>query len=324
MNKKQSKFLPQLIIIALVCLASTCKTVSTELESISEVSSTKHTQALLLTQDFEFDAKDKNKVIGPYKVHKEIELPVDLTPQNKWIMFEGPVLENELVAYRYYADSRHRFDIYGKTVADLVMDTVSWDYHDIMDWGSDILKVGNSLGLGSPAIWYQDSLHTLSNCDRKVITIQENGNDRSMIRTTFIGLEIAGQRFDLTQDWSIESGQPWSELTLKVINGKLPSDMRFATGIVKHLPEIIQGESNNHFYALNWGKQSFHKENMGMAIVASKSYAPVHVEDDLSHAFAFGNAEREVTYSFLSAWERDANDVHTSNEFKMLVEASVN
>ena len=313
-----------LIIISLVGLALICKMFSIEHDDKIEVENVKQTQALLLTQEFEFDAENKNKVSSPYKSHKKLQIPSDLTPQNKWIMFEGPVLENDQVAYRYYADSRHRFDVYGKTVSDLVMDTVSWDYHDIMDWGSDILKVGNSLGLGSPAIWYQDSLYTLSTCKGKVIEIVENGNDKSMIRTTFTALDIDGYKFDLIQDWSISSGQPWSEINLKVTNGSLPDKMRFATGIVKHLPEIIQGESNNNFYAWNWGKQSFHKEDMGMALLADKSYGPVHVDDDFSHAFAFTNANREVTYRFLSTWERDANDVHTSNEFKMLVEASVN
>jgi len=200
---------------------------------------------------------------------------------------------------------------------------VSWDYHDIMDWGSDILKVGNSLGLGSPAIWYQDSLYTLSTCKGKVIEIVENGNDKSMIRTTFTALDIDGYKFDLIQDWSISSGQPWSEINLKVINGSLPDKMRFATGIVKHLPEIIQGESQNTFYALNWGKQSYHNENMGMAIIADKSYAPVHVDDELSHAFAFNNADNEVTYRFLAAWERDSNNVQNSIDFKALVELCI-
>jgi len=280
----------------------------------------KQTQALILTQPFEFDIKDKNKIAGNYIAQKKITVPQNLTPQNKWLMFEGPVLENDLVAYRYYADSRHRFDIYGKTVADLVMDTVSWDYHNIMNWGSDILKVGNSLGLGSPAIWYQDTLFTLSNCEEKTIEIIENKSNTSTIRTTFKNLNIEGKSFDLIQDWRINTGETWSEIHLQVINGKLPEGMYFATGIVKHLPEIAQGETTDYFYAMNWGEQSFHKENMGMAILAMKKYQPQQVEDKLSHAYAFMNADQEVTYRFLSVWERDRNQVKHSEGFKRIVE----
>lgn len=282
----------------------------------------KKTQALILTQPFDFDPADKNKVTGDYVAQTKITVPQNLATQSKWIMFEGPVLENDVIAYRYYADSRHRFDIYAKTVPDLVMDTVSWKYHEIMDWGSDVLKVGNSLGLGSPAIWYQDSLYTLSDCDHKTIEIIENSANISSIRTVFKGLKIADEQFDVVQDWSIEAGQPWSEIQLTVTNGNLPEGMFFATGIVKLLPEIIQGETANFFYAMNWGKQSFHKENMGMAIVANKSFQPQHVADNLSHAYAFKNAKKEVRYRFLAAWERDNNKVKDANGFKNLVEKS--
>ncbi|MEL6867848.1 MAG: DUF4861 family protein, partial [Bacteroidota bacterium] len=103
-------------------------------------------------------------------------------------------------------------------------------------------------------------------------------------------------------------------------NGPLPKGMHFATGIVKHLPEITHGETGGFFYAMNWGKQSFHKEGMGMAILAEKKYQPESIANDLSHAYAFKNANREVRYRFLAAWERDNNQVKNANGFKQLVE----
>lgn len=282
----------------------------------------KRTQALLLTQPFDFDPADKNKVTSKYVYQNKITVPQDLATQSKWIMFEGPILENDLVAYRYYADSRHRFDVYGKTVTDLVMDTVSWKYHDIMNWGSDILKVGNSLGIGSPAIYYQDSLYTLSKCEEKTIEIIENTNNISIIRTTFKKLNIEGIKLNLHQDWLIKSGQPWSEIHLKVIDGELPMEMRFATGFAKHLPEIIQGVTTDCLYAMNWGKQSFHKENMGMAIIADKKYEPVYLVDKLNHAYVFKKNNKEVRYRFLSVWERDNNNVKDNKTFRRIVELS--
>ncbi|MEM1359919.1 MAG: DUF4861 family protein [Bacteroidota bacterium] len=279
----------------------------------------KQTQALLLKQDFPFDPADKNKVTGDYVAQAKIVVPADLATQSKWIMFEGPVLENDRIAYRYYADSRHRFDIYGKTVADLVMDTVSWQYHDIMNWGSDILKVGNSLGLGSPAIWYQDSLYTLSVCAEKTIEVVEDGAQRSMIRTTFTDLQIAEDTFTVVQDWSLNAGQSWSEITLRVVNGVLPDGMAFATGIVKHLPTAVNGHSDDYFYLMNWGEQSFHQENMGMAILAKQTYQPVTVADERSHALAFQDAKQTVSYRFMAAWERDLTEVKKEEDFLRLV-----
>lgn len=279
----------------------------------------KKTQALILTQDFAYDAKDKNKIKGKYKTKSTLKVPQNLAGQNKWIMFEGPVLENDKIAYRYYADARHRFDIYGKTVNDLVMDTVSWKYHDIMDWGSDILKVGNSLGIGSPAIYYRDSLYTLSDCEEKTLEVLSETGNQSTIRTIFKGLRIEEHRFDLIQDWTLRAGEAWSEITLRVKDQQLPAGMYFASGIVKHLPEIKQGTGGRSFYAMNWGKQSYHKENMGMALVVPQMYQPKAIEDALSHAYIFTDAKQEVSYRFLAAWERDVSGVKNAQEFEDLV-----
>ncbi len=313
-----------LFLISLLCIFYSCKnTVNEQSALISKVSPIQHTQALLMTQDLPYKAMDKNEILGPYVKHQKIEIPVNLSPQNKWFMFEGPVLENELIAYRYYADSRHRFDIYGKKVYDLVMDTVSWDYHNIMNWGTDILKVGNSLGLGSPAIWYKDSIYTLSDCDRKVIEIIESNKAKSTIRTTFTNLTIEGRSFDLIQDWSLSSGSPWSEIHLRVVNGELPKGFKFATGIVKHLSEIIEGQTSENFYAYNWGVQSFHNEKMGMGITASLDYEPQAVDDSLSHVYVFSNARKEVTYKFASVWEQDKNAIKEADHFKSFIETSL-
>jgi hypothetical protein len=323
-NQFYLKLLQILLLFSVFCFS--CKTsplnVDNSIDRNATTDEKKKTQALILTQPFDFDPVDKNKVTGDYIAQTKITIPQNLTTQSKWIMFEGPVLENDLIAYRYYADSRHRFDIYGKTVSDLVMDTVSWKYHDIMNWGSDILKVGNSLGLGSPAIWYQDTLYTLSNYEEKTIEIVDDNKNKSTIRTVFKNLNIEGKTFDLVQDWSIEAGQPWSEIHLTVQDGELPKGMYFATGIVKHLPKIVVGETSVYFYTMNWGKQSFHKENMGMAVLAKKKYQPEPIADELSHAYAFKNGNKEVRYRFLSAWERDNNKVRNASDFKQLVENS--
>jgi len=316
------------ILISIFFLFTSCDTSSTEMDKsndkmgITPSVDSKKTQALLLTQPFEFDASDAHKVTGDYIPRKKLIVPANLPDKHKWIMFEGPTLENDVVAYRFYGDSRNRADIFGKTVPDLVMDTVSWKYHDIMNWGSDILKVGNSLGLGSPAIWYQDTLYTLSDYEEKTIEVLENALNKSTIRTTFKNLNIEGVKFDLIQDWSIEAGQPWTEIHLEVLNGELPDGMSFATGIVKHLPNIIEGETSTYDYAMNWGKQSFHKENLGMAILAEKKYQAESIKNQLSHAFAFKNAKQEVRYRMLAVWERDNNKVKDATAFKELVAQS--
>lgn len=273
----------------------------------------------LLTQDFAFDAANKNRMDGPYQQRQEVTIPADLTPQNKWFMFEGPVLENDKVAYRYYADSRHRFDVYGKTVADIVMDTVSWKYHDIMNWGSDILKVGNSLGIGSPGIYYQDTVYTFSDYERKQLRIVDEGNGAAVLQTDFTGLRIGEHQFDLTHLWRLLPGRYDAEVELTVKDGELPEGAHFVTGIVKHLPEATSGTVHGHTYVMNWGKQSYHKELMGMAVLADAAYGPQAADDALSHLLIMTNAPATVKYRMLSVWERDQSQTKDAAGFQQMV-----
>ena len=64
--------------------------------------------------------------------------------------------ENDKIGFRSYWDKRNGKDIWGKTTNKMVMDSVGLpntpSYHEIQTWGSDILKVGNSLGAGALAM----------------------------------------------------------------------------------------------------------------------------------------------------------------------------
>ena len=308
-----------LLIILLITLSVACQTNNEEDQATANASN-KKVQALLLTQPFEYDSGNKNKVTGEYVNQSQLVVPNNLDPQNKWVMFEGPVLENDLIAYRFYMDSRHRNDIYGKRVKNLVMDTVSWNYHDIMVWGSDILKVGESLGIGSPAIWYQDSVYAFTNYTEKTVEVTDDEDEYANIRTTFSNLKIGDVVLDVAQDWSIRAGEPWCEIKLEVLKGKMSQDMHFATGIVKHLEDYTENSSNGFRYAFTWGPQSYHEENMGMGIIMPETLKPDKISNDFSHVYLFRNAENKVNYHFLAAWERDVIGVKSSDEFQLLIE----
>lgn len=317
-----SYHLPKLIAPALLLLLfAACEpNAPASTEAASTRDSSQQTQALLLLQEGDFDPANPADSTRGYTARQRVVVPKNLSPQNKWVMFEGPVLENDLVAYRFYMDARHRFDVYGKRVSDLVMDTVSWKYHDIMDWGSDILKVNTSLGIGSPAIWYQDSLYALSEADEKVVEVVESGGQRSAIRTTFRGLNIGGQRLDLVQEWSIGAGEPFSVIELRVENGRLPAGMTFATGWNKLLPDYKEGNTDGCFYAFNWGTQSYHNENMGMGVAIDSSYAPRRVENAESHVYTLQGDQR-VQYRLVAAWERDVIGVKDQAGFEQLMQS---
>ena len=299
----------------LVAFAQGCSQPKTS-ENTTTQPSTAAAQAVLKTQTGPFVLAEKAEVKSEYIAQTELTVPPDLAPQNKWVMFEGPTLENELIAYRFYLDSRHRSDIFGKKTNALVMDTVGWEYHDIMDWGSDILKVGESLGIGSPAIWYRDSLLTLSDCAEKTVEVVEGKGQAVSVRFTFRDLKIGSETRTIVQLWSLSAGRPHSKVELSVAEGKLPEGAVFATGIVKHLPEAESGTENGKFYLFSWGAQSFHHQNLGMGIVADMEYLPVVRENPLSHLAVFENSAAGVTYEFAAAWEADVMGLKSAADFR--------
>ena len=276
-------------------------------------------QAILKTQSGPFIIAEKSEVKSAYSTQSKMTVPADLAPQNKWVMFEGPVLENELIAYRFYLDSRHRSDIYGKKTTALVMDTVGWEYHDIMDWGSDILKVGDALGIGAPAVWYKDSLYTLSDCSEKLVEVTKAAGEEAEIMFTFRDLNIGGTTCTLRQYWSLSTGRPHARVRLEVVEGALPAGAHFATGIVKHLPEAASGTTDGKFFLSTWGRQSYHDQNLGMGIVASSDFLPSVKNHPLNHLVVFENSSQGVEYEFAAAWEEDVMGIKTESAFKELL-----
>lgn len=304
-------------IIVLTCFCLSCQNQPNSAEeTVAPVASTAEAKVILKTQTIPFDIEQKSVIQTAYQDQQKLEVPTNLAPQNKWVMFEGPVLENELIAYRFYMDTRHRSDIYGKIVSDMVMDTVSWDYHNIMDWGSDILKVGNSLGIGSPAIYYQDSVYAFSDHGTKTVEVIKKSGPEALVRFTFNDLKVGSETMTVVQDWSLNTGHAHSTVALSITKGQLPEGAHFATGVVRHLEDAISGNQDGSFYLYTWGQQSYHEQDMGMGILAAESYGPEIVPDPLSHLVVFKKAGNQVEYQFMAAWVEDIMQIKDAKGFQ--------
>ena len=121
---------------------------------------------------------------GQFKNVSEVEIPKNHFAHDALYKFEGPGWESENIGYRFYLDSRNRTDIWGKKVNDLVLinvgnkDLVSdskESYTKMSEWGMDIFKVGESLGIGSIATWYDGKVKTVSTVDNTICKITADG-----------------------------------------------------------------------------------------------------------------------------------------------------
>ena len=144
--------------------------------------------------------KRTQAVLGDYKLVKgeytggrfvdvdSAKVPANHIAHDALYRIEGPGWESDLITYRFYLDSRNRNDIFGKKVHELVLQKIGVNdlvsnskesYTKMLDWGMDIFKVGESLGIGSIGIWYDNKVYTVSKTDSVICIIADNGPIRS-------------------------------------------------------------------------------------------------------------------------------------------------
>src|SRR6056297_1018557 len=77
--------------------------------------------------------------------------------------------ENDKIGFRNYFDCRNVKDIFGKLKPRMIADDVGTpalgDYHQLADWGMDVLHCGSSLGSGGIALLKNDSLFRLGSTE---------------------------------------------------------------------------------------------------------------------------------------------------------------
>lgn len=263
---------------------------------------------------------EDNKYIGGNFVNVDyLRVPDEHTDHSEYIRYEGPGWESDLVGYRFYLDWRNAVDIFGKTTPEMVLQGVGQDgfdsYHESADWGMDILKVGESLGIGSIGYWDGSKALRVAETDSITCEITENGNLHSEIRTIYSGWQIAGRKTTLTSDLTISAG---SRLTKHNISLSDPLD-NICTGIVKHEnAEFFSKESpdeSSWSYIANYGKQSLNDDNLGMAVLYKKGDLIKITEDEHSHVIVLKPANNKITYYFLAAWEQEPGGITNEEEF---------
>jgi len=252
-----------------------------------------------------------------FKSFRSLRVPDECNDHSFFIKYEGPGWESDKVGYRLYLDWRNAIDIYGKKVDTIVLPYVGQDgyesYHEMADWGMDILKVGNSLGIGTLGFWDETNAHRVAKTDSVYCTIKENGNLYSEILIDYYGWKIDSTSVDLHTSLSIKAGSRATNYTIRY-DGALRN---LCTGIVKSdSAELIPGPNETGWnYLATWGKQSLAGDMLGMAIVyQNKDYLKL-VEDENSHVLVFKPKNNQLEYYFLAAWEKEPEGIKTKEDF---------
>lgn len=197
---------------------------------------------------------------------------------------EGPAWENNKIGFRNYFDLRNGMDIFGKLTTEMVLQNVGLkegvnssdqfnfdiSYHELSDWGMDILKVGNSLGAGGIALEIEDSLYKLGDNGYGRYEKLYEGPLKSEFRFGFPDWKAAGKVRDIIQYVSIGAGNYYYKSSLFLQENN--SDASFVTGIVNmHSEELIEFEAGqNHIAYLTHSRQAEDGNFLTMVIMVNK------------------------------------------------------
>lgn len=241
------------------------------------------------------------------------------TDHTEFFRYEGPGWESDKIGYRFYLDWRNAIDIYGKKTTGMVLQNVGLDgydsYHEMADWGMDVLKVGESLGIGSIGMWVNDKAVRINKIDSIWCEIVASGPIYAQIRTNYYGWDIDGAKIDLVSNLSIAAGSRMTKHSLAV-RGNLPN---LCTGLVKEKGVDYfaseQKDDGEWQYIANYGKQSLAGDLLGMAVLYRQADLLEQAEDELSRVVVLQPNAGKLDYYFLAAWEKEPNGITSKEEF---------
>jgi len=185
--------------------------------------------------------------------------------------FEGPGWENDKVGFRTYFDPRNGFDIFGKKTSDMVLDKVSAEtgnYHEMQNWGMDILKVGKSLGASGIAMTNADTLVRLGKVDKLSYKKITEGPVRSIFEMNYSGWQVGDKKLNVKRRITIWAGTYYFQNRIEISN--IDWNFEIITGIVNlHNTEMMAIESNISKIIATFAAQTEYKKNdkLGMAIM---------------------------------------------------------
>lgn len=263
---------------------------------------------------------------GSFQNVQYLRVPPEHTDHSFYIRYEGPGWESDKVGYRFYLDWRNAIDIFGKKTPDMVLQNVGLDgfdsYHEMSDWGMDILKVGDALGIGSLAMWHAGKAQRVAQTDSVTCAIIANGAVYSQIQTKYFGWKVGEGFHNVVSNLSITAGSRLTKHQVE-IDGNPPN---LCTGIVKldstallTSPELNKGWA----YLATYGKQSLANDNLGMAVLYRQSDLIEVTEDELSHVVVLRPQNGQLTYFFLGAWEKEPNGIKTAEEFEAYLNQTI-
>ncbi len=310
-----------IIIIAVMFLTVSCKNVKENIEIVNE--------SKVQKTNIRFALKKEN--------YKETNTGTRLSTTKTEVtsqhyQMEGPAWENENVAFRNYFDARNGMDIFGKRKSEMILDKVGIDenYHELQDWGMDILKVGNSLGAGGIAIQIKGKLFRVGARGTGAYELLEETPDKSSFVLTYDSCRMHGRDFRISHKIEIESGTHYYKSTVSVDG--LRGDETFMIGIVDHVEAPFMDVVPEKYSIFGThGPQALEGGNLGMAMALPRAQfknmtkaSNYNGDIDHSHMIELKFVDGKVEFLFFTGWEMQDARFKEQDYFMKLIKEEIN
>ncbi|SHH75546.1 DUF4861 family protein [Flavobacterium defluvii] len=254
-----------------------------------------------------------------------LKLAPEHTDHSFDIRYEGPGWENNRIGYRLYLDWRNAIDIFGKKTSQMILPIVGQDnfdsYHEMSDWGADILKAGKGIGIGSIDRYLNNEKLHFREVDSTIASVVNKENE-SGVKINYYGWKTASDKIDFTSVLTIKPNQLYTKHTIKAskeIKG-------ICTGIVKQKnTELLKKESKNKkwAYLATYGVQSLVPDKLGMAIFYEINTVENIADTDLDYLLVFKPTIKENSFYLLGAWEQEQNGIKSQEDFVKYLDAQL-
>ena len=261
---------------------------------------------------------------GSFKNVRHVSNPPQYTDHSKYIRYEGPGIESDEVGYRVYLDWRNGFDIFGKKKTGLVLQHVGQDgydsYHEMAEWGADILKVGQSLGAGGYGYWDGSKAVLVSEVEQRSATIHSSGPVHSSLAIDYQGWNTGKETVDLKATLSMQAGSPLVDVDLALSE---PLD-KLAVGIVAHPDtELLMGDlditGEAWSYMASFGRQTLFDDNLGMAVLFKKKDLVEQTRDENSYVLVLRPRGKTLSYAFGALWSGAESGIQNREELEVFL-----
>jgi hypothetical protein len=96
-------------------------------------------------------------------------------------------------------------------------------YHEMQDWGVDVLKVGSALRIGSIAFWDGEKATQVEKTD-SILCRVKTGKNASVVNVDYYGWEINNIKTDLHTSLKIEAGSYLTKYNIE-LSKDLPTSL---------------------------------------------------------------------------------------------------